>query len=426
MNPVLLKPEGDTRSQVGRRRRRPPRSHRGAVAGTGPAPVAGHGRGLRRAARRARTRARRGRRQPGRDQPPRPRQQPGRSPTPTPPRCSSPTSTGAGRSPTSSAPGRWCRRPPARLSGFVLNKFRGDAALLEPGPGCSPSGPGWPTPACCRCSTTGCPTRRAPPSAPHRPARRRDGRRRPLPVRLEPRRVAPAPPRRDVRVGRRPADLDGADLVMLPGSKHVAADAAWLRQRGLDEAVARPRRRRRRVLGVCGGRDAPRPPHRRPDGVEGATRARVDAAHTEMAPAKMTRRSSVTFRALPAPWASVEASPRTATRSATDESPRGDADTEGAPQVVRRQGPGHQRPRPAPGPRRPRGMFGARRGECSTDVRSPRRRRRDAPRRPPARPARRVVTAEHRHELRQQFSMQRAGTRRSLAQGRSDTALASP
>ena len=33
-------------------------------------------------------------------------------------------------------------------------------------------------------------------------------------------------------LGRRPADLDGAELVVLPGSKHVAADLAWLRSAG--------------------------------------------------------------------------------------------------------------------------------------------------------------------------------------------------
>ena len=63
-----------------------------------------------------------------------------------------------------------------------------------------------------------------------------------------------------------PADLDGADLVVLPGSKHVAADLAWLR-------VAGPRPGRRRVAGTR-ARDlrrvpAARPLDRRPRGRRG-------------------------------------------------------------------------------------------------------------------------------------------------------------
>ena len=59
--------------------------------------------------------------------------------TPTPLRCSSPTSTAAAPSPISTAHGRWCPTPPRSGSpGFVLNKFRGDASLLAPGPATSP------------------------------------------------------------------------------------------------------------------------------------------------------------------------------------------------------------------------------------------------------------------------------------------------
>ena len=38
---------------------------------------------------------------------------------------------------------------------------------------------------------------------------------------------------------RSPADLDGADWIVLPGSKHSRADLAWLRERRLDAAIAR-------------------------------------------------------------------------------------------------------------------------------------------------------------------------------------------
>ncbi|MFG2077943.1 cobyric acid synthase [Nonomuraea maritima] len=47
-----------------------------------------------------------------------------------------------------------------------------------------------------------------------------------------------------------PAELDDADLVVLPGSRATVADLAWLRERGLAAAI---RARRGPVLGICGG-----------------------------------------------------------------------------------------------------------------------------------------------------------------------------
>jgi adenosylcobyric acid synthase len=54
----------------------------------------------------------------------------------------------------------------------------------------------------------------------------------------------------DVRWATSPSGLDGATLVVLPGSKHVAADLAWLKQTGLASAVAASAAP---ILGVCGG-----------------------------------------------------------------------------------------------------------------------------------------------------------------------------
>jgi adenosylcobyric acid synthase len=50
-----------------------------------------------------------------------------------------------------------------------------------------------------------------------------------------------------------PAELAGADLVVLPGSKSTIADLAWLRGRGLGAAVVTAAHEGRAVLGVCGG-----------------------------------------------------------------------------------------------------------------------------------------------------------------------------
>jgi adenosylcobyric acid synthase len=50
-----------------------------------------------------------------------------------------------------------------------------------------------------------------------------------------------------------PADLADADVVVLPGSKATVSDLAWLRERGLADAVTTHARAGRPVLGVCGG-----------------------------------------------------------------------------------------------------------------------------------------------------------------------------
>ena len=49
------------------------------------------------------------------------------------------------------------------------------------------------------------------------------------------------------------ADLADADLVVLPGSRATVADLAWLRDRGLADAVTERARVGRPVLGICGG-----------------------------------------------------------------------------------------------------------------------------------------------------------------------------
>lgn len=56
-----------------------------------------------------------------------------------------------------------------------------------------------------------------------------------------------------LRWARTAADLEGADWVVLPGSKHTGTDLAWLRARGLFDAVQRHAARGGWVLGICGG-----------------------------------------------------------------------------------------------------------------------------------------------------------------------------
>ncbi len=56
-----------------------------------------------------------------------------------------------------------------------------------------------------------------------------------------------------VRFADSPAELADADLVVLPGSRATVADLAWLRERGLADAITERARASRPVLGICGG-----------------------------------------------------------------------------------------------------------------------------------------------------------------------------
>jgi adenosylcobyric acid synthase len=62
-----------------------------------------------------------------------------------------------------------------------------------------------------------------------------------------------AEPGVDVRVTTDPALLAEADLVVLPGSRSTVADLAWLRSRGLDAVLRERAGRGAPVLGICGG-----------------------------------------------------------------------------------------------------------------------------------------------------------------------------
>jgi adenosylcobyric acid synthase len=57
----------------------------------------------------------------------------------------------------------------------------------------------------------------------------------------------------DVWFAARPGDIADADLIVVPGTRSTIADLAWLRRRGLDEAIAAHAAAGRPVLGICGG-----------------------------------------------------------------------------------------------------------------------------------------------------------------------------
>jgi len=160
--------------------------------------------------------------------------------------------------------GTWALLPPedqARISGFVLNKFRGDASLLAPAPEMLQTLTGVPTVAVLpmwwqhglpeedgvfddRSRATGVVTRTVAVVAYPRISNLDE---------FQPLKNVPG-----VRLlwARSPAGLAGlhtSDWVVLPGSKHTSSDLAWLRTQGLDDAIANHAKRGGAVLGICGG-----------------------------------------------------------------------------------------------------------------------------------------------------------------------------
>jgi adenosylcobyric acid synthase len=153
----------------------------------------------------------------------------------------------------------------ALIAGFIVNKFRGDPGLLEPG-------------LQQLLAVTGRPTYGVLPYADELWLDAEDS------LSVVAHRVVgtPAPPRGDdwlrvaaVRLPRisnstdvealacepgvlvhwvtDPADLADTDLIVLPGSKATVADLSWLHDRGLAGAITKHARAGKPVLGICGG-----------------------------------------------------------------------------------------------------------------------------------------------------------------------------
>ena len=141
----------------------------------------------------------------------------------------------------------------ARIGGFVLNKFRGEEALLAPAPERLTELTGMPSLGVAPWLEHGLPDEdgAATPAAPEAEAPVVAVVRYPFASNLDELKALEQVAR--VRWARGPADLEGAELVVLPGSKHVAADLEWLRSAGLDAAIASRAERGERIVGVCGG-----------------------------------------------------------------------------------------------------------------------------------------------------------------------------
>ena len=200
--------------------------------------------------------------------------------------------------------GTWALLEPADrvlVRGFVLNKFRGDASLLHPGPELLRRRTGVPVVAVVPRIEHALPDEdgaAAPARSPGRP--KVAVVRYPTASNLDEFKALEQVA--DVVWAQSAADLTGAALVVLPGSKHVAADLAWLRDRGLDRALGGCGA----VLGICGGLQMLGERIDDPAGVDGAGDGLgLLPVHTAFAATKTTRRTTARFARLSAPWAAL-------------------------------------------------------------------------------------------------------------------------
>lgn len=142
----------------------------------------------------------------------------------------------------------------AQIRGFILNKFRGDSSLLAPAPQLL-------------AEMTGVPTLGVLPWIEHC-LPDEDG------VSIGQMNLAPdvmtvgvvgyptasnldefKPLEQIVKIVwvRNVETLKGVDLIVLPGSKHVSSDLAWLRSTGIADKIVQLARTGTRILGICGG-----------------------------------------------------------------------------------------------------------------------------------------------------------------------------
>ena len=205
--------------------------------------------------------------------------------------------------------GTWAVLPAAeraRIRGFVLNRFRGDITLLHPGLEGLHERTGVPVIGVLPWMDHGLPDE----DAAGRWETRWHGTRPTDPVAVvtyptisnldEFSALARAVP---VVWARTPGHLAGARMIVLPGAKHVAASADWLDATGMAGAVTAAAAAGTPVLGVCGGMQLLGERLDDPHGVDG-TRDGLGLlpVRTTFAEEKLTAPWRGRFSRLPGPW----------------------------------------------------------------------------------------------------------------------------
>ncbi|MBC7991763.1 MAG: cobyric acid synthase [Rhizobacter sp.] len=195
------------------------------------------------------------------------------------------------------------------IRGFVLNRFRGDASLLAPGPQMLER-------------LTGVPTLAVLPMWRGHGLPEEDGVFGDSPVKQPGLQIAiVACPRISnldefqplrnlpgvaLRWARTPAELEGADWIILPGSKHTSSDLAWLRAQGLEEAIKRHAAASKPVLGLCGGLQMLGETLLDPHGVDGSAQGLgLLPLSTRFEPTKQLRETGAQWGELKGPWSAL-------------------------------------------------------------------------------------------------------------------------
>ncbi|WP_435520869.1 cobyric acid synthase [Caenimonas aquaedulcis] len=105
---------------------------------------------------------------------------------------------------------------------------------------------------------------------------------------------------------RTPQDLAAADWIILPGSKHTSSDLQWLRAQGLDRAIAQHAAKGGRVLGICGGLQMLGEALIDTEGIDGnGPGLGLLPLVTVFEPRKTLRRRAARFEALQGAWSAL-------------------------------------------------------------------------------------------------------------------------
>jgi adenosylcobyric acid synthase len=202
--------------------------------------------------------------------------------------------------------GTWAMLEPGergRVAGFVLNKFRGDAELLAPAPERISELTGMAALGVVPWLAHGLPDEdgaatSAPAEGPHVAVVRY-----PTASNLDEFKLLEQVA--EVRWAGRRGEIEGATLVVLPGSKHVAADLRWLRETGLDRDLMSRARSGDPVLAICGGLQMVGEELRDPAAVDGdGPGLGLLPLRTTFTRRKLTRRTDARFAdGLRGPWA---------------------------------------------------------------------------------------------------------------------------
>ena len=105
---------------------------------------------------------------------------------------------------------------------------------------------------------------------------------------------------------RQPSSLEDVDWIILPGSKHTSADLAWLKQCGFEQVIEKHINQGKMVLGICGGLQMLGQVMHDPFNIDGAAMGLGHLAiQTTFAKDKQVNKISARFGRVNGPWSAL-------------------------------------------------------------------------------------------------------------------------